>query len=92
MWQNYNNYSCSPEPNAPCTNAGYPVYVVAAKNADDVKAAVDFARTRNIRLNIKSTGKVGDLTPSFSLTSLMQATTILYDCSYHKSMKNLDRH
>ncbi|KAE9983863.1 hypothetical protein BLS_003521 [Venturia inaequalis] len=56
MWQNYNNYSCPPEPNAPCTNAGYPVYVVAAKTVDDVKAAVDFARTRNIRLNIKSTG------------------------------------
>jgi hypothetical protein len=56
MWQNYNNYSCPPEANLPCSNAGYPVYVVAAKNVDDVKAAVDFARTRNVRLNIKSTG------------------------------------
>lgn len=55
MWQNYNNYSCPPEATAPCTNAGYPVYVVAAQNVDDVKAAVAFARTRNVRLNIKST-------------------------------------
>jgi hypothetical protein len=56
MWQNYNNYSCMPDPQAPCSNAGYPVYVVAAQSAQDVKAAVDFARTNHIRLNIKSTG------------------------------------
>ncbi|TID15255.1 FAD-binding domain-containing protein [Venturia nashicola] len=70
MWQNHNNYSCPPEPNAPCTTAGYPVYVVAAKNADDVKAAVDFARTKNIRLNIKSTGHdyLGRSTQPYSLS------------------------
>jgi hypothetical protein len=56
MWQNYNNYTCSVDSTAPCTNDGYPVYVVKAIEAGDVKAAVDFARTRNIRLNIKSTG------------------------------------
>jgi len=56
MWQNYNNYSCMPDATAPCSGAGYPVYVVAVQNANDVKAAVDFARTNKIRLNIKSTG------------------------------------
>jgi hypothetical protein len=56
MWQNVNNYSCVPDSTAPCTNDGYPVYVVEAREVSDVKAAVDFARTKNIRLNIKSTG------------------------------------
>jgi hypothetical protein len=56
MWQNYNNYSCVPDSAAPCTNNGYPVYVVDAREPSDVKAAVDFARTKNVRLNIKSTG------------------------------------
>jgi hypothetical protein len=56
MWQNHNNYSCSVDSTAPCTNDGYPVYVVEAMEAGDVKAAVDFARTQHIRLNIKSTG------------------------------------
>ena len=56
MWQNYNNYSCMPTAGGACTNSGYPIYVVQAKEASDVKAAVDFAREKNIRLNIKSTG------------------------------------
>jgi hypothetical protein len=56
MWQNYNNYSCMPDAAAPCTGAGYPVYVVAARTAGDVKAAVDFARAKGVRVNIKSTG------------------------------------
>lgn len=56
LWQNVNNYSCVPDGLAPCSNDGYPVYVVEARQASDVKAAVDFARPKNIRLNIKSTG------------------------------------
>jgi hypothetical protein len=56
MWQNYNNYSCMPSASGTCTNSGYPLYVVEAQEASDVKAAVDFAREHNIRLNIKSTG------------------------------------
>jgi hypothetical protein len=55
MWQNYNNYSCMPS-GGECTAEGYPVFVVTARSGSDVKAAVDFARTKNIRLNIKSTG------------------------------------
>lgn len=45
-----------PDAAAPCTGAGYPVYVVAARTAGDVKAAVDFARAKGVRVNIKSTG------------------------------------
>ncbi|KAE9985631.1 hypothetical protein BLS_006714 [Venturia inaequalis] len=56
MWQNYNNYSCMPDVSAPCSGAGYPVYVVAATTASHVQAAVNFARTKGVRLNIKSTG------------------------------------
>jgi hypothetical protein len=56
MWQNYNNYSCMPDAGSPCSTAGYPIYVVTAREASDVKAAVDFARIFNVRLNIKSTG------------------------------------
>lgn len=55
MWQNYNNYSCTPS-STTCTGQGYPVFVVEAQGANDVKAAIDFARTKNIRLNVKSTG------------------------------------
>jgi hypothetical protein len=55
MWQNWNNYSCIPG-GASCSMAGYPVYVVEAVEPSDVKAAVDFARNNNIRLNVKSTG------------------------------------
>jgi len=57
MWQSFTNHTCPPSgKGGSCTNGGYPVYVVAAKEPADVKAAVDFARTRNIRLNIKGTG------------------------------------
>jgi hypothetical protein len=55
MWQNYNNYSCLPD-GPGCDGSGFPVYVVKATTATDIKAAVDFAREKNIRLNIKSTG------------------------------------
>lgn len=56
MWQNYNNYSCTPDANSSCSGAGYPVYVAEVNTAEDVKSAVDFAREKKIRLNIKSTG------------------------------------
>jgi hypothetical protein len=56
IWQNWNNYSCPPDAKSQCSTSGYPVYVVAVKQALDVKAAVDFARENHIRLNIKGTG------------------------------------
>ncbi|KAH7139048.1 hypothetical protein B0J11DRAFT_588690 [Dendryphion nanum] len=39
-----------------CTIGSYPVYAVNATEAKHVKAAVNFARLKNIRLNVKSTG------------------------------------
>ena len=42
--------------NATCTLGGYPVYVVNARSAWDVQAAVNFARNMNIRLVVKNTG------------------------------------
>ncbi|KAL9070885.1 MAG: hypothetical protein Q9157_005661 [Trypethelium eluteriae] len=51
-----NNDSCIPDSSAPCTGLGYPVYVVNASSADDIKVAVDFARENNIRVNVKASG------------------------------------
>lgn len=56
MWQNWNNYSCTPTGGAGCSGIGYPIFVVAAKEPEDVAEAVKFARRTGVRLNIKSTG------------------------------------
>ena len=53
---NVNNDTCLPEPTDPCNGEGYPIYVVNATSADDVKKGVDFARENNIRLIVKATG------------------------------------
>lgn len=55
LFQNLNGYSCTPEGKT-CSSEGYPVYVVNATTVEHVQAAVNFARERNVRLNIKSTG------------------------------------
>ncbi|PMD34528.1 FAD-binding domain-containing protein [Hyaloscypha variabilis F] len=55
-WNNMNNDSCIPDPSALCSGLGYPVYVVNASSANDVKLAVDFARENNVRLNVKASG------------------------------------
>lgn len=55
-WNNMNNDSCLPDSSAPCSGLGYPVYVVNASSANDVKLAVDFAREHNMRLNVKASG------------------------------------
>ncbi len=53
---NWNNDTCLPNPMLPCSGEGYPVYVVNATCAEDVKAGLDFARENNIRLIVKGTG------------------------------------
>ena len=53
---NFNNDTCLPYANDTCSELGYPVYVVNATCADDVKKGVDFARKHNIRLIVKATG------------------------------------
>jgi hypothetical protein len=55
-WNNMNNDSCLPDPSAPCSGLGYPVYVVNASSTNDVKLSVDFARENNVRLNVKASG------------------------------------
>ncbi|KAH8654061.1 hypothetical protein BGZ60DRAFT_496463 [Tricladium varicosporioides] len=39
-----------------CTMGGYPIYVVNVTNVRQIQGAVNFARNRNIRVVIKSTG------------------------------------
>lgn len=53
---NWNNDTCLPIPTVPCSGEGYPVYVVNATSAEDVKKGVDFARENNVRLIVKGTG------------------------------------
>ncbi|KAH8682868.1 hypothetical protein BGZ60DRAFT_479702 [Tricladium varicosporioides] len=53
---NWNNDTCIPIPTAPCSGEGYPIYVINATVASDVKKGVDFARRNNIRLIVKGTG------------------------------------
>ncbi|KAK5999244.1 VAO-type flavoprotein oxidase [Cladobotryum mycophilum] len=56
MWDQFANYTCLPDKDAPCSGAGYPAFVVNASTAEHVKIGVDFARQHNVRLNVKSTG------------------------------------
>ncbi|KAI1809726.1 FAD-binding domain-containing protein [Poronia punctata] len=56
MWQQYNNDTCLPSQDTPCSPTGYPAYVVDARSASDVKKGIDFAREHNIRVVVKSTG------------------------------------
>lgn len=53
---NWNNDTCLPIPMLPCTGEGYPVYVINATCALDVKRGVDFARKKGVRLVVKGTG------------------------------------
>ena len=55
-WNNFNNDTCLPDPQYPCSGIGYPQYVVNTTTAEHVKAGVDFARKNNIRLIVKGTG------------------------------------
>ncbi|KAL7816041.1 hypothetical protein V8C44DRAFT_307463 [Trichoderma aethiopicum] len=56
MWDKFDNFTCLPEEDAPCSTAGYPAYVVNASSAEHVKIGIDFARKHNVRLNVKNTG------------------------------------
>jgi len=52
----YNDDTCLPDPRAPCSAAGYPVYVVNATSVADVQAGVRFAKKTGVRLIVKGTG------------------------------------
>jgi hypothetical protein len=55
-WNNFNNDTCLPDPQYPCSGTGYPQYVVNATSAAHVQAGVNFARENNVRLIVKGTG------------------------------------
>jgi hypothetical protein len=55
-YENWNNNTCLPLPDAPCSGAGYPIYVANASTANHVKAGVDFARNHSVRLIVKASG------------------------------------
>lgn len=52
----YNDVTCLPDNQHPCSPAGYPRYVVQAITAHDVQQAVSFAAETGIRLVVKGTG------------------------------------
>ncbi|KAF2120473.1 FAD/FMN-containing isoamyl alcohol oxidase-like protein MreA [Lophiotrema nucula] len=58
LWPLYTNNTCLPtsDPNSPCTQGFYGVYVIMATTKAHIKAGVDFARTHNLRLIIRNTG------------------------------------
>lgn len=55
-FNNWNNDSCLPVLQAPCSGKGYPIYVINATKPEHVQKAINFARERNIRLNVKCSG------------------------------------
>ncbi|CAO2650647.1 Nn.00g019390.m01.CDS01 [Neocucurbitaria sp. VM-36] len=58
LWPFSTNNTCLPtdDPSTPCTRGFYGTYVILAKTKDQIKAGVDFARQRNLRLIIRNTG------------------------------------
>ncbi|KAI1183167.1 FAD-binding domain-containing protein [Nemania serpens] len=56
QWTQGSSCVATPTPVGNCTRGGFPEYVVNATAAKHVQAAVDFARSNNIRLVIKNTG------------------------------------
>ncbi|KAF2833069.1 FAD/FMN-containing isoamyl alcohol oxidase-like protein MreA [Ophiobolus disseminans] len=58
LWPYYTNNTCLPtdDPSTPCTRGNYGQYVIVATKKDHIKAGIDFARERNLRLIIRNTG------------------------------------
>ena len=55
-FNNWNNDTCLPDPQLPCSDVGYPVYVINASIPEHVQAGINFARENNVRLIVKSSG------------------------------------
>ncbi|KAH8904988.1 FAD-binding domain-containing protein [Coniochaeta sp. PMI_546] len=58
LWTYWTNETCRPttDPSAPCTLGYYPVYVILAKTKEHIKAGIDFARQKGIRMIVRNTG------------------------------------
>jgi hypothetical protein len=83
-YNNWNNDTCLPDPTVPCSDIGYPVYVINASTSAQVQAGVNFARQHNVRLNVKSSGH-DFLGRSVSPYSLSIWTYYLRGLNFHKS-------
>ncbi|TDZ32414.1 FAD-linked oxidoreductase ZEB1 [Colletotrichum spinosum] len=55
-WGSNNTCELTTDPTRTCTLGFYPEYVIIAKTKEHVKAGVDFARSKNLRLVIRNTG------------------------------------
>ncbi|KAI1078643.1 FAD-binding domain-containing protein [Whalleya microplaca] len=58
LWTYFTNDTCRPtgNPEEPCTLGNYGVYLILAQTKDHIKAGIDFAREKNLRLVIRNTG------------------------------------
>lgn len=58
LWPFSTNNTCMPttDPSGTCTRGFYGNYVIMATTKEQIKAGVDFARERNVRLIIRNTG------------------------------------
>lgn len=58
LWPYFTNDTCVPttNPSDPCTLGNYGVYVIMAKTKEHVKAGIDFARQKGLRLIVRNTG------------------------------------
>ena len=83
---NWNNDSCLPYAQFPCTTEGYPSYVVNATTHHQVQAAINFARKNNIRTNVKTSGH-DFLGRSVAPNSLSIWLTNMHGLKVHKNFK-----
>ncbi|KAI8286579.1 hypothetical protein K4K60_000286 [Colletotrichum sp. SAR11_57] len=82
MWDNWSNDTCLPDAAYLCRADGYSAFVVNATTPEHVKFGVDFAREKNVRLIVKSTGH-DYLGRSFAPGSLSIWVHHMQDVQYH---------
>ncbi|KAH6667575.1 hypothetical protein B0J14DRAFT_620065 [Halenospora varia] len=78
-FSNWENDTCLPFPQMPCSGTGSPIYVVNTTSKEDVKIAVDFAGENNVRLVARGTGEdfLGSSLSMSIWTRHMRALSIL---------------
>ncbi|KAF2739860.1 FAD-binding domain-containing protein [Polyplosphaeria fusca] len=86
LWPLYTNNTCLPtdNPSEPCTLGFYGTYVIMATTKEHIKAGIDFARTKNLRLIIRNTGH-DFLGRSTGYESLIINTHSFQDATFLKS-------
>jgi hypothetical protein len=86
-YNNWNNDTCLPAPDVPCSGLGYPIYVINATQPEHVQAGVNFARQNNVRLIVKTSGHDfrGRSVAPYALSIW---THNLLGLSYHKAFQS----